>query len=1383
MAGAVPSWAKPLAVAVLLAVGRWDAFAQSAEVGALAGRLTDLHSRPLDGVTVVARNQATGAESSTTTTKNGAYRFTGLVPGEYLLVAESPELGRGQVEDIAVDAGHEARVQTAMEFEPVAATPVPITLPVMVRHWIEPAAMPLSVAALAAEPLRTLPLSGRQLAAQAGESPGITATAARTAPAAVPAPAQAPAARILPETARAAAVSTSASEGVSAKGVASANAAASAPGIVATRVAPPAAGGAAPKPPPTLMTAVPAEAAGGAASGGHDGVAQGRAAVPSVAAIPGIATPGWPGKGGPSRAGVARAAVREAVVARAVVSGTASGVEAAMQFAQTVRRAALMAARESDPVSPAVTTTVGAGQLQALPLSGRRWQDFALDTPASGAPAGGAQSSLGGGGQQPSQITVDGAAKGLAFGGTGGSRQGSEGQGQDGQEKAVMAHAWAGGRGLAMGETAIREVEAVAGNAQSNAARGAGGRMNVETQRGANGLHGQAILYDRQNTWGAENPFTQWVKEAAPATLSTTPTFTAKSYTPPDRETTWGVGMGREIRRDKLFWFAALDRYQRNDPGLSTVRTQDEFFAQPSNNQMQVLSARLGLSSTNPVAEGLAAYSKLEETLAGLLGPAPRTSSQWVGFARLDWQGAERHRFTLEGIGARWNSPGGGLTRVSETYGNHSFGSSQAAEEWLLGRWEAFLTPNLLAVTQVSAGRDILSARPETPSAFEQTLLSGNAWGQLPQIVVDSRYGFTIGNPSRFGVGSYPNEHLYQAQEGVDWVRGSLLVKAGFEAGHNADSTSLLRNQTGTYSYSNLENFASDALVFAKYGLGALNFIPDNPDNDWHNCDRTGKVWQDSTGELEGGGYLPCYSHYSQTMGPTDWHLTTNDWAGYVTAQWQPNKRLVISAGLRWEREQLPPPIAALKNPELPLTAKLPSLGNNWGPRLSLALGAAESHWPVLRLGYGMYYGRTQNSTIETALTHTGSLNGDLNFFLRPTDGYNSATGSGDAPPFPYVLAGEPASVVKPGAVEFAPRFSSSEVHQAVAAVEERLPGRMEVTGEALVSLGRRLPISVDTNFDSTVNPGSITYGVVDGTGLGPIKATQITVPFYASWPAATSATGFAGRLNPDYQQITQIECRANSTYEAAMVKLVRYGRSGLTLHAHYTYSHAMDWNPNESAQAAGNDLLDPARFSLEYGTSNLDVRHSAAVMAVYEAPWKLHNLAGRVGNGWMLSGIGQFRGGLPYTMRTGDSLPKEFDTASGAAIVGLGPGMNGSGGDNRVYGVGNDHRVYNVGRNTYRYPATWKADLRLARRFNLGQMRQLELLAESFNLFNHQNVTELETTGYYLESGSLDGALPTLNFLTGLKANTTAFGQPLNVNATDFYRERQLQVGLKFRF
>jgi hypothetical protein len=152
---------------------------------------------------------------------------------------------------------------------------------------------------------------------------------------------------------------------------------------------------------------------------------------------------------------------------------------------------------------------------------------------------------------------------------------------------------------------------------------------------------------------------------------------------------------------------------------------------------------------------------------------------------------------------------------------------------------------------------------------------------------------------------------------------------------------------------------------------------------DQHNCDLTGKVWRDSAGVLHGLGYLPCYSYYTQTMGPTDWWLSTNDWTGYITAQWQPAKRLALSAALRWQREQTPPPLAALHNPDLPMTEKLPSLGNDWAPRVSLAWGTGESRWPVLRLAYGMYFARTENATLENALTQTGSLKGDLSFFIH----------------------------------------------------------------------------------------------------------------------------------------------------------------------------------------------------------------------------------------------------------------------------------------------------------------------------------------------------------------------------------------------------------------
>ena len=83
---------------------------------------------------------------------------------------------------------------------------------------------------------------------------------------------------------------------------------------------------------------------------------------------------------------------------------------------------------------------------------------------------------------------------------------------------------------------------------------------------------------------------------------------------------------------------------------------------------------------------------------------------------------------------------------------------------------------------------------------------------------------------------------------------------------HNSDATSLLRNQTGTYYYSSVENFASDALAFANFGLnGQLN--PDGPAQlrpDGQGVARLG-------GQAARAGHLPCYSYYSQTMGPTNW--------------------------------------------------------------------------------------------------------------------------------------------------------------------------------------------------------------------------------------------------------------------------------------------------------------------------------------------------------------------------------------------------------------------------------------------------------------------------------------------------------------------------------
>ena len=1004
---------------------------------------------------------------------------------------------------------------------------------------------------------------------------------------------------------------------------------------------------------------------------------------------------------------------------------------------------------ELDPVSPAVTTMIAAEELTAVPVSSRNWQEFAALTPAAnpspqGAGRNGGQigdASSGGEEEDSSELSV-------SFDGGDASQTAKS---IDGMETTPSFRPGGGAsarQGESIAASAVLSLEARLGDSPAGGPSTSGGSIVVTTSHGNNGLHGQVFYLNRQGFWAARNPFTQWIKETATATGINVAQFTGEPYSADDDRQTFGLGIGGKLKRRKIFWFMALDGLRRNDPGVATVRHSADFFARPNNNELAVLAARLELPGPALTEEAIAAYSGALEQMAGLLGPVPRTSNQVQGFGRADWQMTERQHVSVEANAANLDAPAGALSRSSETYGSHSFGNSHASEIWEMDRLESFLTPNLLNAAGVEYRWYVQSDTPQAPSTLESPLMA-NSWGQLPEIVADSKYGFVLGKPAWLGKSRYPDERSLVAQDTVSWVHGAHLVKVGGSFGHLSDAVHTLVNQTGTYSYADVLNFISDQNSFLKYGFAGEG----SANSTEHNCDATGRVYVKGGSEdhLGGLGFLPCYAWYTQRIGPADWHLSTNSIAAFATEQWQPWRRLTISAGVRLETEQLPPAIALANNPELPATQKLPAASLNWGPRVGLAW----SPWDktVLRAGAGLYFGRIDQSSILAALTQTGAAAGDLNFFFKPTDA--------GAPPFPYVFSEDPQTAVTPGAVWFASRFKPREVDQAVFSIEQEFPGHWLVSVSGLASLGRRLPISVDTNLDPEALPQTITYDVVDALREGPIKTPKITVPFYT------------GRLNSNYQQLSSIESRANSTYDAAMFKISRYGHHGLGLRAHYLYAHATDWNPNESGNVAVNDLLDPQDFRLEYGTSNLDIRHSAGITVLYETPWKLRGWEGALANAWSVAGVGQYRSGLPFTMRTSGYIPGYFDD-TGRLIEGVGPGMNGSAGDNRVYGVG---------RNTYRYPAAYTGDARLAKRFNLPRSRELELLAESFNLFNHQNVTLIETTGYIINRGTSIGSPPTFRFLTGLKAGTVEFGKPLDVNATNFYRQRQIQLGVRARF
>lgn len=293
-----------------------------------------------------------------------------------------------------------------------------------------------------------------------------------------------------------------------------------------------------------------------------------------------------------------------------------------------------------------------------MPSSGRHWEDFLLQT--QGAAAGAEGVALRGGAEEAADTTVDGASTRLSFGSAAGSAPPVQDEAAGETDPEHEMGKGDSGRGFEISEAAVSNVRVVAGDAAAD-----GARASVETETGGNTFHGQTFVFDRQNTWGARNPFTQWLQNVGTAAA---PNLVANAFTPPDQELAWGAGGGGRIRRDKLFWYAALDGYNRNDPGVASVRNFAQMFApvEPTSAQVLQLSVQLG-ETQNQAYEDYMGIPRAGvqaaglEQLAGLLGPAPRTASQWLGFARLDWQAAERHRIALEANAAEWNAPGGGV--------------------------------------------------------------------------------------------------------------------------------------------------------------------------------------------------------------------------------------------------------------------------------------------------------------------------------------------------------------------------------------------------------------------------------------------------------------------------------------------------------------------------------------------------------------------------------------------------------------------------------------------------------------------------------------------------------------------------------------------------
>ncbi|HEY5884495.1 MAG TPA: carboxypeptidase regulatory-like domain-containing protein [Pyrinomonadaceae bacterium] len=577
----------------------------------------------------------------------------------------------------------------------------------------------------------------------------------------------------------------------------------------------------------------------------------------------------------------------------------------------------------------------------------------------------------------------------------------------------------------------------------------------------------------------------------------------------------------------------------------------------------------------------------------------------------------------------------------------------------------------------------------------------------LPSTDPNQRSGTLVAGSSTSGA-TDRSEERWQVQDVMSWVKGSHSLKFG---GDIQKVSSTFIDQTdisGTFSFENASDFIANAPSRFRQNFQAQS--------------------------TQNNTYMGVFIH----------------------DEWRVKPNLVLSYGLRWERESIVDDV------------------NNWGPRLSVAYDPFKSGKTVIRIGAGIFYNRALLRTIDDFTLGTNQLFFDTNDLTDPTTGQ---IGSADFRrnfiaanlQFPRVLTADSPLVSQFGSLNLGfsrrldPELRLPESYQANVGFERELRGGFVF--ESNYTFNRGLHLWREFNANAPRLPGgflnfseflgSQDFANFRSSAAGPrplynaatagelvrfvlappdpsnpnaiVRVVEFGIPVsifnlnsFTSTTAVDVALAALNSLRPDptRAEIEQLVSAGNSFYHGLTFELrKRFKRTksfSMSFRGAYTLSFLED-----DGVVNTSDALVVGDFGRERARSLLDRRHRFVFSGTFDTPAYLGKLR--------FSPILRIASGAPFNISIG-GVDRNLDDVSNdrpifngdtSLLRWRGPGDPIDPSIVNLFAIPTIGQTGNLPRNAGLGPGQFIFDLNITREFRLTDRIQLRPVIELDNVLN----------------------------------------------------------------